>query len=331
MSETTNPLPVGLAQDALREAYRSMMSIRLFEARMLKEFEKGNIPGFVHLYDAQEAIAVATCMNLTERDYVGSTHRGHGHSIAKGCDIKLMVQELMGKVTGLCRGKGGSMHVADLNKGMLGANGIVGASTPLAVGAALTAKTKKTGGVAVAFTGDGASNEGVVFESMNLAVVLKLPVIFLYENNGYGEGTSADYAVGSKDIASRAAAFGMPGIKVDGSDFFAMYEVAREAVDRGRRGEGPTSIEACTTRFSGHYVGDPQLYRSKEEVPRLKRDMDCIKKFVQRVTDDGLLGQDEMALIDQEILQLLDEAVTEGLAASFPDPEELFTDVYATY
>ena len=206
---------------------------------MQDEFSKGGIPGFVHLYAGQEASAVGVCAHLGRSDYIASTHRGHGHSIAKGCDVTGMMVELFAKQGGLCGGKGGSMHIADLDQGMLGANGIVGGGPPLVVGAALTAKTLGTGNVAVSFTGDGGSNQGTTFEAMNMAVVLKLPAIFVFENNGYGEYTGASYAVGSRDIAGRAAGFGMPAVKVSGDDFFAVHEAAREAVERARAGGGP--------------------------------------------------------------------------------------------
>lgn len=320
-----------LDSEQLLQAYRTMRTIRVFETRVGQEFEKGTIPGFTHLYSAQEAIATAVCMNLSDSDYIGSTHRGHGHSIAKGCDVKGMFAELMGKVTGLCKGKGGSMHVADLSKGMLGANGIVGGSAPLCVGAGLSAKTRGTRGVAVSFIGDGGSNEGVVFESMNLAVVLQLPVLFMYENNGYGEATGFSYAVGSGDISGRAAAFGMPAEKVDGTDFFAVYEAVKRAVERARDGGGPSAIEAMTTRFGGHFVGDPQLYRAKGEVEQQRREMDCITFFMDRVLKDGLVTPMSLQDIDAEVAGLIEEAVQEALVAPYPGPEELFTDVYKTY
>jgi len=317
--------------EELLYAYRIMRTIRVFETRVGQEFEKGTIPGFTHLYSAQEAIATAVCMNLLDTDYIGSTHRGHGHSIAKGCDVKGMVAELMGKATGLCKGKGGSMHVADLSKGMLGANGIVGGSAPLCVGAGLSAKTRGTRGVAVSFIGDGGSNEGVVFESMNLAVVLKLPVLFMYENNGYGEATGFSYAVGSGDIAGRAAAFGMPAEKVDGTDFFAVHESVKRAVERARDGGGPSAIEAMTTRFGGHFVGDPQLYRAKGEVEKQRQEMDCLVFFVDRVLQQKAITRKALEDIDAEVESLMEEAVQEALAAPYPAPEELFTDVYKTY
>src|SRR5262249_22506197 len=199
----------------LIRAYRDMRTIRAFEDRVQEEFSAGNIPGFVHLYAGEEASAVGMCMHLSDKDRIASTHRGHGHCIAKGCDVEAMMKELFAKSGGLCGGKGGSMHIADLDKGMLGANGIVGGGPPPGCGAALTAKTLGTGGVAVAFTGDGASNQGTTFEAMNLAVVLKLPAIFMFENNRYGEGTAHEYACGSKDITGRARGFGLPAVKVD--------------------------------------------------------------------------------------------------------------------
>ncbi|RMF11423.1 MAG: thiamine pyrophosphate-dependent dehydrogenase E1 component subunit alpha [Alphaproteobacteria bacterium] len=320
-----------LSRDDLLEAYRRMRTIRAFEDRIHEEFAAGEIPGFVHLYAGQEACAVGMCMNLDDNDVIGSTHRGHGHCIAKGCDVTGMMHEIFGKADGLCGGKGGSMHIADLDKGMLGANGIVGGNPPLAVGAALAARNLKTGGVAVSFAGDGSSNQGTTFEAMNLAVVLKLPVIFVIENNGYGEGTGVDYAVGCKDIAARAAAFGMPGTHVDGSDFFAVYEASREAVERARAGEGPSAIEMRITRFYGHFEGDPQLYRADDEVETLKRDFDCLKKFRARVTEASLLEADQLNAVDDQVARLIDDAVRTAKAAPYPGPDALERDVYVSY
>lgn len=317
--------------DFLLQAYRTMKTIRLFEERCTKEFEKGNIPGFVHVYDGQEAIATGVCMNLTDADVIGSTHRGHGHCIAKGCDVIGMMKEIMGRATGLCKGKGGSMHIADFDKGMLGANAIVGGAPPLCNGAALSAKTLGRKDVAVSFTGDGGSNQGTVLEALNLAVVLQLPHLFVFENNGYGEGTGADYAVGSRDIAGRAAAFGMPASKVDGADFFAVYEATREAVERGRAGGGPSALEAEIVRFSGHFIGDPQLYRGKDEIKQLRENRDCLKFFRARVEGESWLKQKQLDSIDAEVAQLIDKAVTEALAAPFPVAADLMTDVYCTY
>lgn len=320
-----------LDKSTLLDAYRRLKTIREFEMRMRTENEAGQLPGFLHLYCGQEAIAVGACMQLDEKDYIGSTHRGHGHCIAKGCDIGDMLLEIYCKQGGLCNGKGGSMHIADMNKGMLGANAIVGAAPPIAVGAALTAKTLKTGGVAMAFIGDGASNQGTVFEALNLASVLKLPMIFIYENNGYAEFTGAGYHVGGNDIVGRARAFGMPGENVDGTDFFAMFEAVGEAVQRARRGDGPSAIEASAMRYYGHFEGDPQLYRAKSEIKTLMKNADPICNFVSRVTDSGVLTVDELAVVDTEILAMLDEKVEAARAAPIPAANELYTDVYANY
>ena len=276
-------------------------------------------------------MAVGACMQLEDKDYVGSTHRGHGHCIAKGCDVGDMLLEIFCRQGGLCNGKGGSMHIVDMNKGMLGANAIVGAAPPIAVGAALTAKTLKTGGVAMAFIGDGASNQGTVFEALNLASVLELPMIFMYEHNGYGEFTGADYHVGGKDIVGRAKAFGMPGRKVDGTDFFAVYEAVGEAVERARNGGGPSAVEAHAIRFFGHFEGDPQLYRAKDEVKELRENADPVKKFIARVTESGQLTMDELTAIDTEILAMLDEKVAAAKAAPEPTPDALYSDVYINY
>src|SRR5579862_7066488 len=229
-----------LNRDDLLRAYRSMFTIRAFEERVQQEFSKGGIPGFVHLYAGEEAGAVGMCMHLSDRDYIASTHRGHGHSIAKGCDVEAMMHELFAKADGICGGKGGSMHIADLDRGMLGANGIVGGGPPLVVGAALSAKTLGRGTVAVSFTGDGGSNQGTTFEALNMAVVLKLPAIFIFENNQYGEGTGFSYHCGSGDIAGRAGGFGLPAVKVNGDDFFEVHDAAGGAIERARNGGGPS-------------------------------------------------------------------------------------------
>src|SRR5258706_13712552 len=223
-----------LTRDQLLEAYRVMRTIREFEERLHTEFATGEIPGFVHLYAGEEAIAAGVCAHLTSDDYVASTHRGHGHSIAKGCDVKAMMAEIYGKRAGLCHGKGGSMHIADLSKGMLGANGIVGGGPPMACGAALAAKKLGTRGVAVSFVGDGGANQGTTLESLNLASIWDLPCIFVVENNGYAEATSCKYAGACHDFADRANGFNMPGVTVDGHDFFAVHEVAGEAIQRAR-------------------------------------------------------------------------------------------------
>src|SRR6188472_1596294 len=243
MSTVAPPGTGQLTPEQLVEAYRVMRTIREFEERLHREFATGDIPGFVHLYAGEEAIAAGVIAHLGSDDYVASTHRGHGHAIAKGCDVKAMMAEIYGKQTGLCRGKGGSMHIADVDKGMLGANGIVGGGPPMNCGVGLSAKVRGTDQVGVSFTGDGGSNQGTFLESLNLASVWHLPCIFVVENNGYAESTSDRFHASGVDVAKRADGFGIPGVVVDGHDYFAVREVAGEAIRRAREGGGPTLIE----------------------------------------------------------------------------------------
>ena len=315
----------------LLDAYRRMRAIREFEERMRREVQAGTVPGFVHLYCGQEAIAVGACMHLNDTDYIGSTHRGHGHCIAKGCDLEGLLLEIYCKQGGLCNGKGGSMHMADLNKGMLGANAIVGGAPPIAIGAALTAQVLGNRGVALAFIGDGASNQGTVFESMNMASVHKLPMIFMYENNGYAEFSGVQWHLGGGDIARRAGGFGMPSVKVDGTDFFAVYDAMQAAVERARNGEGPSSIEAVAMRWYGHYEGDMQLYRKAGEVDELRASSDPLVKFEARVTGEFGIEAEELEEITEELREIIDEAVAVAKAAPKPTREALYTDVYASY
>ena len=308
-----------------------MKTIREFEERLHVEIATGEIPGFTHLYAGQEAVAVGVCAPLSDADYIASTHRGHGHCIAKGCDVIGMMKEIYGRRDGLCKGKGGSMHIADVSKGMLGANAIVGGGPPLAVGAAIACKVRGEGRVSVAFGGDGSCNQGTVFEAMNLAVVLQAPAIFVFEDNGYSEHTGVSYAVGSKDIAGRSRGFGMPAEKVDGSDFFAVYEAMFRAVERARGGGGPSAIEATTTRFYGHFEGDPQKYRAKDEVTRQRETMDCLKRFRARSDADGLLPGAELDAIDREVIALIETAVSAAKAAPLPSEADLTSDVYISY
>jgi pyruvate dehydrogenase E1 component alpha subunit len=314
----------------LLDAYRRMRAIREFEERMRREVQAGSVPGFVHLYCGQEAVAVGTCMHLRDTDYIGSTHRGHGHCIAKGCDVGDMLLEIYCKQGGLCNGKGGSMHIADLRKGMLGANAIVGGSPPIAVGAALTQATLGTDGCTVTFIGDGASNQGTVAESLNMAAILKLPLIFLYENNGYAEFTGISYHMRG-NLAQRAAGFGMPGETVDGVDFFAVYDAVGRAVARARRGEGPSAVEAVAMRWYGHFEGDMQLYRDPKEVERLRATADPLVKFEERAVKDFDIAADELREIDEEITELIEEKVIAAKAAPKPPREALYTDVYGSY
>jgi pyruvate dehydrogenase E1 component alpha subunit len=307
-----------------------MFTIRAFEERVEKEFAARNIPGFCHVYLGQEASGVGVCFDLTDEDWIGSTHRGHGHCIAKGCDVKGMMREIMGRQGGLCGGKGGSMHIADMAKGMLGANAIVGGSPPIAVGAALTQKVTQSGRVAVAFAGDGASNQGTTFEAMNLAVVLKAPVIFAFENNGYGEHTAASYHVGGKSIAERAKSFGMPGEGVNGADFFDVHQAMTRALEHARSGKGPYVLELTCSRFRGHFCGDPQGYRTPDELAQARAN-DPITYFRDRVSSAGLISKPEFDDIEQGVHTEIEEAVAEALAAPPPPISALSTDVYVSY
>jgi acetoin:2,6-dichlorophenolindophenol oxidoreductase subunit alpha len=331
MSAVQTPSSSELTKDELLDANRVMRTIREFEERVHREFAAGDIPGFVHLDAGEEAIAAVVCAHLRPDDYLASTHRGLGHAIAKGCDVKAMMAEIFGKRDGLCHGKGGSMHIADLSKGMLGANGIVGGGPPLVCGAGLTARIKQTEQVAVSFTGDGGSNQGTFLESLNLAAAWHLPVVFVIENNGYAEATSPNFHQAGVDLTKRADGFGFPGISVDGFDFFAVYEAAGEAIGRARGGGGATLLECKTMRYYGHFEGDQQTYRGEGEVENLRRTRDCLLAFANRVTDAALMDRSELSEIDKEVKTLIDEAVDEAKAAADPDRAEVGTDVYVSY
>ncbi|WP_107330571.1 thiamine pyrophosphate-dependent dehydrogenase E1 component subunit alpha [Metapseudomonas otitidis] len=320
-----------LSTEQLLHAYRVMRTIRAFEERLHVEFATGEIPGFVHLYAGEEASAAGVMAHLDDEDCIASTHRGHGHCIAKGVDVYGMMAEIYGKKTGVCHGKGGSMHIADLSKGMLGANGIVGAGAPLAAGAALAAKLKGNRAVAVAFFGDGGSNEGAVFEAMNLASVWNLPCIFVAENNGYAEATASNWSVACDHIADRAAGFGMPGVTVDGFDFFAVHEAAGAAVERARAGEGPSLIEVKLTRYYGHFEGDAQTYRAPDEVRHYRETRDCLMQFRERTTRAGLLQASALDAVDAEVEACIEEAVVRAKADPKPSPADLLSDVYVAY
>lgn len=320
-----------LSTDQLLHAYRVMRTIRAFEERLHVEFATGEIPGFVHLYAGEEASAAGVMAHLRDDDCIASTHRGHGHCIAKGVDVHGMMAEIYGKKTGVCQGKGGSMHIADLEKGMLGANGIVGVGAPLAAGAALAARLKGSDAVAVAFFGDGGSNEGAVFEAMNLAAVWNLPCLFVAENNGYAEATAANWSVACDHIADRAAGFGMPGVTVDGFDFFAVHEAAGAAIERARAGEGPSLIEVKLTRYYGHFEGDAQTYRDPGEVKHYRETRDCLKQFRERTSHAGLLSTDDLDAIDAEVQAHIEDAVQRAKNDPKPEPADLLRDVYVSY
>ncbi|WP_144098284.1 thiamine pyrophosphate-dependent dehydrogenase E1 component subunit alpha [Croceicoccus sediminis] len=326
-----------LSREDLLEAYRRMKIIRDFEDFLHEEIAKGEIAGFTHLYAGQEAVAVGVCEHLTDNDKIVSTHRGHGHCLAKGCDVEAMMKEIWGSREGLCKGKGGSMHIADVDKGMLGANGIVGAGAPIAVGAAIAAKIdgKDENGklrVAIAFSGDGACNQGTTFEAMNMAVVTHAPAIFVFENNHYSEHTGFEYAVGTdKDIASRAEAFGMKVWRADGTDFSAVHDTMSEVLEYVRAGNGPAAVEFDTERFYGHFEGDPQRYRAKGELDRIRAERDCIKKFRETVTEAKLLEGEELDKIDAEVATRIEKAVEAARKAERPTAEDVLVDVYIDY
>ena len=320
-------------ENKLEWIYETLNRIRFFEEAMLEQTYKGNSMGVTHPSDGQEAVPTGICAHLTEKDWIGSTHRGHGHCIAKGLETKTMMAEIMGKFTGNCKGKGGSMHIADFSKGMLGANAIVGASIPLAVGAALTAKYqgKEKDSIGVAFFGDGASSQGVLHESMNLASIWKLPVIFACENNQYAEATPAWYAVSIDDIADRAASYNIPGIIVDGMDVFAVYDAAEQAVKRAREGKGPTFLELKTYRYHGHFHADqPEKYRTLEEENSWKK-RDCIINFEKRVIKQKLFSRKRLDAIKKKIQKEIEDAVEFGLTSPLPPEETLYEDVYVNY
>ncbi|MCK9905425.1 thiamine pyrophosphate-dependent dehydrogenase E1 component subunit alpha, partial [Frankia sp. Cpl3] len=265
---------------------------------------------------------------MTRSDYITSTHRGHGHTLAKGADVKRCMAELYGRKTGYCKGKGGSMHIADFAVGMLGANGVVGGGYNLAVGAALAVKLRDGKEVAVCFFGDGASNRGTFHEGLNMAAVWNLPTIFVCENNQWASTTPLHEVTAVTDISLRAASYAIPGVMVDGNDVFAVYEAAVEAVERARRGEGPTLLECKTYRIKGHFVGDPEQYRTREEVMNQMEANDPIKKFLERVLTDGLLEESQLREIEQRVNDDIQEAVRFAEESPFPDPEEAFDDLY---
>jgi len=319
-----------LSTHQLLEAYRLMKTIRVFEDRIHVKNQAGEIPGFIHLSAGQEASAVGVCLHLTDDDHIASTHRGHGHAIAKGCSVDGMMHEIYAKRTGLCRGKGGSMHMADLSKGMIGANGIVGAGVPLVAGAALKSRVLGIDRVGVSFFGDGAFNQGATLETMNFAMVLNLPMVFVLEDNGYGEATPSSWAIGG-DICERANGFGLQSRSVDGHDFFEVYEAAGEAIADAREGKGPNFLYSKLYRYYGHFEGDAATYRPDGEVTQVRDEKDCLKVFRKKVTDAGRLSSAQLNAIDQDVLELIECAGTKALSAPNPTCADLETDVYASY
>ena len=320
---------MALDDDILFDMHRRMLRIRLFEEAAGRLFEGARMPGFIHLYVGQEAVAAGVCAALRPEDQISSTHRGHGHLVAKGGDLNKMMAELMGKETGYCNGKGGSMHICDLDLNMLGANGIVGGGVPIAVGAGFANKYRDDGAVSVVFFGDGASNIGAFHEAANMAAALKLPVLFVCENNEYGEFTSRDRSMAIADVVERASGYGIPGTIVDGMDAAAVYETALEALEHCRSGAGPSFIEAKTYRFYNHHgvqtLGLP--YRPDDEVASWQA-RDPIDGIEARMAEAGIMTADQAATVRAEVQAAVDEAVEFGESSPMPNPARLLDDVY---
>ena len=316
------------SDDVLVGLHEVMTRIRLFEERVTREYRRGDMPGFVHTYIGEESVAAGVCAHLTERDYISSTHRGHGHCIAKGCTYPDMLAELYGRDAGLCKGRGGSMHIADFSRGMLGANAIVGGGIAIAAGGALAAQVRGEDRVAVSFFGDGAANQGVLHETMNLSAIWKLPVVFVCENNGWAESTPGSYAHSVQELSSRAAGYGIPGHTVDASDVAAVYIVAGEAVARARSGGGPSFIEAKTSRIVGHFLGDPEGYRSGDDRERVKAS-DPLPRLRTGLVGSGALSESDIELLEAAVVAELDAAVTRARSLPLPSGDDVTAYVYA--
>jgi len=312
----------------LLDMYRQMLTIRFFEEKVFELYGQNLVPGTIHLYAGEEAVAVGVCANLRKDDYITSTHRGHGHCIAKGARLDKTMAEILGRKTGYCKGKGGSMHIADFSVGMLGATAVVGAGIPIATGAALSIKLRGRDEVAVCFFGDGASNQGTFHEGINLAAVWHLPVVFVCENNLYAMGTRQTRVMLIDNVADRAAGFGIPGVVVDGNDVLAVFEAARVAVEKARRGEGPTLLECKTYRLKGHSRFDPAAYRPKDEVNEwLKKD--AIARFQAQLLEMGIITEVEVQRTVEKARNDVEEATKFALESPFPEPAEALDDVYA--
>ena len=319
---------MAMPKEKLIDMYRTMVRIRRFEERVVREFADGNIPGSVHVYIGEEAVATGAIAHLRKDDYIMSTHRGHGHLIAKGGETTRMMAELFAKKTGYCLGKGGSMHIANIDIGMLGAAGIVGSGIPIAAGAGLSARLRGTDQVTICFFGDGASNIGRFHEGINLASVWCLPVVFICENNLWAVSVPTSCSTNIANIADRAIGYGIPGVVVDGMDVIAVYEAAGEAVARARSGKGPTLIEAKTYRFRGHFEGDAGAYRPKEEIEKwLKKDP--IKLYKEKLLEMKALTEKRAEEIDKKTLAEIEEAVKFARESPFPEPEEALENVYS--
>jgi pyruvate dehydrogenase E1 component alpha subunit len=317
-----------IPKEKLIEMYRKMLEIRLFEEKVAEVFAKGQIPGFLHLCIGQEAVAVGVCMNLRKDDYITFSHRGHGHCLAKGTSMRKVMAELFGKSSGCCKGRGGSMHLTDIENGVLGANAIVGANIPIAAGAALSVKLKGTDQVVVCFFGDGAANTGAFHEGLNIAALWKLPVVYVCENNLYAISTHVSTSTSVKDIAIRATAYGIPGEIVDGMDVIAVYETSKKAIERARKGEGPSLLECKTYRFCGSFQGDPQEYRTKEE--RLEWEKRCpIKTLKEKLVKLGILTEELDKKIHEEIKTNIEDSVKFAQESPYPSEDEVGLFIFA--
>jgi pyruvate dehydrogenase E1 component alpha subunit len=325
----TSEIPVGdYERERLEFFYETMLKIRTFEKTVEEKFLGGEIPGFVHLYIGEEAVATGVMANLTERDYIESTHRGHGHTIAKGADLNRMMAEIYGKKAGYCKGKGGSMHIADFSVGMLGANGVVGGGYNLAAGAALAQKLQGRKDISAVFFGDGASNRGTFHEAANMASVWKLPLLFVCEMNEYASTTPYRTATSVADIAQRAYGYDMPAAIVDGNDVFSVYEAAKKLIEHIRAGEGPAFLECKTYRVKGHFVGDPERYRTREEVQKNIDERDPIMLFERKVTEAGVFAPNELTTIQARVDAKIASALKFAQESPEPDVSELFADLY---
>lgn len=318
------------SKEQLMAFYETMFKMRRFEEETFEFYKKGMMAGLAHLYMGEEAIATGVCAALKEDDYIGSTHRGHGHLVARGADIDRMMAEILGKKTGYSNGKGGSMHIMAMDKGILGANGIVGGEIPIATGAAYTAKYKGTDQVAVSFMGDSSTNEGTFHESINMAAAWDLPCVYVIENNLYGISVDIRDVTNTPDLAVRAKAYDIPGVVVDGMDVIAVYEAALEAVERARRGEGPTLIECKTYRWQGHHVGDPATYRKRRSETEKEDWMArCpVAALRKEMMEAGIVKEDEIVALEEKVEAEIQEAVKFAADSPYPDPEEAFTDVF---
>jgi acetoin:2,6-dichlorophenolindophenol oxidoreductase subunit alpha len=326
--EHTQASIYGLTSEKEKRFLRQMMLLRQCELTTQEMFLLGKVPGFCHVYVGEEATAVGVCENLKKTDYIVSTHRGHGHCLAKGADPKLIFAELYGKKTGYCGGRGGSMHIFSKELGILGTNGIVGGGLPLSLGGAMHAKIRKTDQVSVCFFGDGASNQGTFHESINIAAIQRLPVLFVCENNLYATATRINEATLTKSVADRAAVYGVPGVSVDGNDVLAVYTAAHEAVERARKGNGPTLLECKTYRHYGHYVGENANYRPQQEVKGwLERDP--IKLFLHHLIKDGVMTQGDVEQMELEVKAQVVEAERFASESPFPDASEVLQHVFA--